>query len=186
MLGDADTDVTAGHAGGCADGARRAPADRRTGVGGAVDARAHGAGSEADIVTRIRSTVLDDPRSSSPTARTSSSILRARRRRRASRGFTTNPTLMWKAGLTDYTEFAGEPARARSRTSRSRSRSSPTTPAEIRRQARMIATWGANVYVKIPVTTTRGESLADVVREPRRRRRAGQRHRALHARRRST
>ena len=36
---------------------------------------------------------------------------------------------------------------------------------EIRRQARMIAGWGENVYVKIPVTTTTGASLAPLVRE---------------------
>ena len=38
-------------------------------------------------------------------------------------------------------------------------------PEEIRRQARLIATWGENVYVKVPVTTTEGESLAAVARE---------------------
>ena len=71
-------------------------------------------------------------------------------------GFTTNPTLMWKAGLTDYADFAEQPARADHRQAdllrglRRRRRS------EMRRQARMIAAWGENVYVKIPVTTTDG------------------------------
>src|SRR5262249_42642523 len=36
---------------------------------------------------------------------------------------------------------------------------------EMRRQARMIASWGDNVYVKIPITTTAGEPLAGLVRE---------------------
>jgi len=80
------------------------------------------------------------------------------------RGFTTNPTLMWKAGLTDYSEFC--------RRLLAEITDRPISfevfaddPAEIRRQARTIAAWGANVYVKVPVTTTRGESLAGVVRE---------------------
>jgi transaldolase len=80
------------------------------------------------------------------------------------RGFTTNPTLMWKAGLTDYTEFC--------RRLLVEITDRPISfevfadePAEILRQARIIAGWGENVYVKIPVTTTGGESLAGVVRE---------------------
>jgi transaldolase len=80
------------------------------------------------------------------------------------RGFTTNPTLMWKAGLTDYTEFC--------RRLLAEITDRPISfevfgdePVEIRRQAKTIAAWGANVYVKVPVTTTRGESLADVVRD---------------------
>jgi transaldolase len=79
-------------------------------------------------------------------------------------GFTTNPTLMWKAGLTDYAEFA---QRLLERITRH-----PISfevfaddPGEIRRQARVIAAWGENVYVKVPVTTTRGESLVPLVRE---------------------
>jgi transaldolase len=79
-------------------------------------------------------------------------------------GFTTNPTLMWKAGLTDYAEFATQVIEA-------------TTPkpvsfevfaddeCEIRRQAQKIAQWGDNVYVKVPVTTTNGVSTAPLVRE---------------------
>src|SRR4029077_11118329 len=39
------------------------------------------------------------------------------------------------------------------------------TEDEMRRQARQIAGWGDNVYVKIPVTTTEGESMAPLVRE---------------------
>jgi transaldolase len=79
-------------------------------------------------------------------------------------GFTTNPTLMWKAGLTDYEQFA--------RRLLERITTHPISfevfaddPEEMRRQAHMIATWGENVYVKIPVSTTGGESMAPLVRE---------------------
>jgi transaldolase len=79
-------------------------------------------------------------------------------------GFTTNPTLMWKAGLTDYEEFAKRLLE--------RITAHPISfevfaddADEMRRQALKIATWGDNVYVKIPVTTTQGESMAPLVRE---------------------
>ena len=52
---------------------------------------------------------------------------------------------------------------------------------EMHRQAKRIATWGNNVYVKIPVTNTRGESMAPLVRELSERGRQGQRHGAVHA-----
>jgi transaldolase len=80
------------------------------------------------------------------------------------RGFTTNPTLMWKAGLTDYEEFA--------RRILERISNKPISfevfaddAAEMRRQAQLISNWGDNVYVKIPVSTTAGESMAPLVRE---------------------
>ena len=79
-------------------------------------------------------------------------------------GFTTNPTLMWKAGLTDYEEFAKRLLE--------RITVHPISfevfaddAEEMRRQALLIASWGENVYVKIPVTTTDGESMAPLVRE---------------------
>jgi len=69
------------------------------------------------------------------------------------RGFTTNPTLMRKAGVDDYRAFAREVLRA-----------VPDRPVSfevfaddldgMERQGRVIASWGPNVYVKIPVTTT--------------------------------
>ena len=78
-------------------------------------------------------------------------------------GFTTNPTLMRKAGISDYARFAREVIAA-----------IPDRPisfevfsdelVEMERQAREIASWGRNVYVKIPVTNTRGESTCEVVR----------------------
>ncbi|MDA0182381.1 transaldolase [Solirubrobacter phytolaccae] len=79
-------------------------------------------------------------------------------------GFTTNPTLMWKAGLTEYADFA-ERLLERITTHPISFEVFADDEAEIRRQARKIAGWGKNVYVKIPVTTTSGESLAPLVRE---------------------
>ncbi len=79
-------------------------------------------------------------------------------------GFTTNPTLMRKAGIGDYEAFA--------RTLLEHVRVHPISfevfaddEDEIRRQALKIAAWGENVYVKVPVTTTRREPLDAVVRE---------------------
>ena len=78
------------------------------------------------------------------------------------RGFTTNPTLMHKAGIRDYRSFAKDVLAA-----------IPDRPisfevfsddfADMERQAREIATWGRSVYVKIPVTNTRGESACDLI-----------------------
>jgi transaldolase len=79
-------------------------------------------------------------------------------------GFTTNPTLMWKAGLTDYREFA-QRLLERITTHPISFEVFADDVDEIRRQANLIASWGDNVYVKIPVTTTSGESLAPLVRE---------------------
>jgi len=79
-------------------------------------------------------------------------------------GFTTNPTLMWKAGLTDYEEFAQRLLE--------RITDKPISfevfaddEDEMRRQAMKLAAWGDNVYVKIPVTTTKGTPMAPLVRE---------------------
>jgi transaldolase len=79
-------------------------------------------------------------------------------------GFTTNPTLMWKAGLTEYADFA-ERLLERITTHPISFEVFADDEVEIRRQARRIAAWGDNVYVKVPVTTTKGESLAALVRE---------------------
>jgi|ERR1039458_7641851 transaldolase len=77
------------------------------------------------------------------------------------RGFTTNPTLMHKAGISDYAAFARQVVAA-----------IPDRPisfevfsdefSEMERQAREIASWGSNVYVKIPIINTRGESSRDL------------------------
>jgi transaldolase len=80
------------------------------------------------------------------------------------KGFTTNPSLVRKAGVTDYEEFGRKLLAA-----------VPDRPVslevfaddfdEMARQARAIATWGPNVNVKIPVTNTRREFSGDLIRE---------------------
>jgi transaldolase len=78
-------------------------------------------------------------------------------------GFTTNPTLMWKAGLTDYRDFAD---RLLERIRKPISFEVFADDAdEMCRQAQLISSWGDNVYVKIPVTTTNGEPMAALVRQ---------------------
>jgi len=79
-------------------------------------------------------------------------------------GFTTNPTLMRKAGITEYEAFAKEVLEQITEHPISFEVFADDAE-EILRQARLIKTWGENVYVKVPVTTTTGESLAAVVRE---------------------
>src|SRR3954454_9790783 len=76
------------------------------------------------------------------------------------KGFTTNPTLMWKAGLTDYSEFAHRLLEIVPDRPISFEVFADDEP-EMRRQARVIADWGPNVFIKIPVTNTRGHSMAD-------------------------
>ncbi|MCA3262818.1 MAG: transaldolase [Telmatospirillum sp.] len=77
-------------------------------------------------------------------------------------GFTTNPTLMRKAGVTDYEGFSREVLSIAAPRSVSLEVFADEL-AEIERQAEQIAGWGDNVYVKIPVTTTSGESTGSVV-----------------------
>lgn len=79
-------------------------------------------------------------------------------------GFTTNPTLMRKAGVTDYEAFSRDVLTIAAPRSVSLEVFADDLP-EIERQAEQISTWGSNVYVKIPVTTTSGQSTADVVRK---------------------
>jgi transaldolase len=71
-------------------------------------------------------------------------------------GFTTNPTLMRKAGTTDYKAFAREVLAAITDRPISFEVFSDEF-AEMERQALEIASWGRNVYVKIPITNTRAE-----------------------------
>jgi transaldolase len=79
------------------------------------------------------------------------------------KGFTTNPTLMHKAGLTDYRGFALSIVQAIPDRHISFEVFSDEFE-EMERQAREIARWGENVYVKIPVTNTRREPAYDLVR----------------------
>ena len=79
------------------------------------------------------------------------------------KGLTTNPTLMRKAGITDYKAFSLDILKA-----------IPDRPIslevfsdefeDMERQALEIASWGDNVYVKIPVTNTKGESSGPLIR----------------------
>jgi len=79
------------------------------------------------------------------------------------KGFTTNPTLMRKANVPDYQAFAKDVLRI-----------IPDRPVslevfsdefeEMEHQAREIASWGENVYVKIPVTNTRGEFSGPLIK----------------------
>ena len=79
------------------------------------------------------------------------------------RGFTTNPTLMRKAGIRNYHAFAQQILTV-----------IPDRPVsfevfadefqEMERQACLISAWGPNVYVKIPITNTRGESSCSLLR----------------------
>jgi len=79
------------------------------------------------------------------------------------KGFTTNPTLMRKAGVGDYKGFALEVLEA-----------VPDRPVsfevfaddfdEMERQAREIASWGRHVYVKIPVANTKGRFAGQLIR----------------------
>lgn len=72
------------------------------------------------------------------------------------KGFTTNPTLMRGAGISDYETFAREVLAEIKDHPVSLEVFSDDFP-EMERQARKIAGWGSNVYVKIPVTNTLGE-----------------------------
>lgn len=79
------------------------------------------------------------------------------------KGFTTNPSLMRKAGVSDYRAFALEAIRIVGDRSISLEVFSDEL-AEIEKQAMEITSWGKNVYVKIPVTNTRGEFTGPLVR----------------------
>jgi transaldolase len=79
-------------------------------------------------------------------------------------GFTTNPTLMRKDGVTDYRAFAKEVLGHVKTKPISFEVFADELP-EMKRQALEIKTWGENVYVKIPVTNTRRESCVPLVRE---------------------
>lgn len=78
------------------------------------------------------------------------------------KGFTTNPTLMKQAGIKDYEEFAKEVLK-----------NIPDRPisfevfsddfAVMEEEAKKIASWGANVYIKIPITNSQGETSIPLI-----------------------
>jgi transaldolase len=78
------------------------------------------------------------------------------------KGFTTNPTLMRKSGITDYEAFAREALAAVSGMPISFEVFADEFD-EMERQARLISTWGDEVFVKIPITNTRGESSIPLI-----------------------
>jgi len=81
----------------------------------------------------------------------------------AIQGFTTNPTLMRKAGISDYEAFARDIIAAIPDRHISLEVFADDLP-EMERQARKIATFGSNVYAKIPVTNTQRQSTAPMVK----------------------
>lgn len=78
------------------------------------------------------------------------------------KGFTTNPTLMRKAGITDYETFARDILREIRHLPISLEVFADEFP-EMERQAHKIASWGENVFVKVPVTNTRREPALDLI-----------------------
>jgi len=80
------------------------------------------------------------------------------------RGLTTNPTLMRQVGISDYAVFARQILEVVREKPISFEVFSDEFP-EMRRQARTISQWQKNVYVKIPITNTRGESAIPLIEE---------------------
>ena len=78
-------------------------------------------------------------------------------------GFTTNPTLMRKGGVTDYRAFAEEAIDAAAGKPLSLEVVADDLETMVS-QGRLLGSWGTNVVVKIPISTTSGESCLPVVR----------------------
>ena len=80
------------------------------------------------------------------------------------KGFTTNPTLMFRSGVVDYEEFAREILEQVTSLPVSFEVIADDVD-EMSRQARRLASWGDNVFVKIPITNTHGNSCAPLIQE---------------------
>jgi transaldolase len=80
------------------------------------------------------------------------------------KGLTTNPTLMKKVGIKDYEAFARDILQTVTSKPISLEVFSDEFP-EMKRQGLKIASWGQNVYVKIPITNSRGESSIPLIRD---------------------
>lgn len=78
------------------------------------------------------------------------------------KGFTTNPTLMRKSGITDYATFAQDALKATEGMPISFEVFADEFE-EMERQAKLIATWGEAVFVKIPITNTKKESSIPLI-----------------------
>jgi transaldolase len=79
------------------------------------------------------------------------------------KGLTTNPTLMAKAGIRDYEGFAHEVLQHVTDKPLSLEVFSDEID-EMEREALKVSSWGPNVYVKIPISNTRGESTCGLIR----------------------
>ena len=79
------------------------------------------------------------------------------------KGFTTNPTLMRSSGVTDYKQFAHEVLKIIGDSPISFEVFSDDLD-EMYKQAKIIASWGKNISVKIPITNTKGQSTKDLVK----------------------
>ena len=79
-------------------------------------------------------------------------------------GFTTNPTLMKKAGVTDYEAFAREIAKEITDLPLSFEVFSDDFES-MEKEARKIGSWGSNIYIKIPVSNTKGISTAGLIKK---------------------
>ena len=79
-------------------------------------------------------------------------------------GLTTNPTLMKKAGIQNYEKFSREVLMAIPEKPISLEAFADDFPS-MKRQALKIRSWGKNVYVKIPITNTSGETSLPLIRE---------------------
>jgi transaldolase len=81
----------------------------------------------------------------------------------AAKGFTTNPNFLLQAGVTDYERFIKDVIKAIPDRSLSFEVLSDDLPA-MEREARKIAAWSPNIFVKIPIINTRGESTSPLIK----------------------
>ncbi|MDR2780824.1 MAG: hypothetical protein LBB28_06835, partial [Synergistaceae bacterium] len=79
------------------------------------------------------------------------------------KGYTTNPTLMRKSGVSDYRDFALRAIEASGGAPISFEVFSDEFE-DMERQSRIISSWGESVFVKIPITNTRGESSSALIK----------------------
>lgn len=80
------------------------------------------------------------------------------------KGLTTNPSLMKKVGIKDYEAFSKDILKSVTAKPISLEVFTDDFP-EMKRQAAKINSWGSNVYVKIPITNSRGESSLPLIKE---------------------
>ena len=80
------------------------------------------------------------------------------------KGFTTNPSLMNSSGIKNYKEFSKKALKIIKNKSLSLEVFSDDLD-EMERQANIISTWGKNIYVKIPITNTKGKSCLPIVKK---------------------